>query len=51
MAPGLGGFGDNEAHGKVLPCHKVTEDGLMRVKPETVRMRCFVHPQIFEFLF
>ncbi len=36
MAPGLGGFGDNEAHGKILPCHKVTEDGLMRIKPETV---------------
>jgi M-phase inducer tyrosine phosphatase len=36
MAPGLGGFGDNEAHGKGLPCHKVTEDGLMRIKPETV---------------
>jgi M-phase inducer tyrosine phosphatase len=35
-APGLGGFGDNEAHGKILPCHKVTEDGLMRIKPETV---------------
>lgn len=36
MAPGLGGFGDNEAHGKILPCHKVTEDGLMRIKAETV---------------
>lgn len=36
MAPGLGGFGDNEAQGKILPCHKVTEDGLMRIKPETV---------------
>ncbi|EKM83046.1 hypothetical protein AGABI1DRAFT_34393 [Agaricus bisporus var. burnettii JB137-S8] len=36
MAPGLGGFGDNEAHGKILPCHKVTEDGLMRIKPETL---------------
>lgn len=35
-APGLGGFGDNEAHGKILPCHKVTEDGLMRIKPETL---------------
>lgn len=36
IAPGLGGFGDNEAHGKILPCHKVTEDGLMRIKPSTV---------------
>jgi M-phase inducer tyrosine phosphatase len=22
---GLGGFGDNEAHGKTLPCHRVCE--------------------------
>lgn len=36
MAAGMPGFGDNEAHGKVLPCHRVTEDGLMRIKPETV---------------
>ncbi|KAJ3568881.1 hypothetical protein NP233_g5424 [Leucocoprinus birnbaumii] len=36
LAPGLGGFGDNEAHGKILPCHKVTEDGLMRIQPETL---------------
>jgi M-phase inducer tyrosine phosphatase len=33
---GLGGFGDNEAAGKVLPCHRVREDGLMRIKPTTV---------------
>lgn len=35
--PGLGGFGDNEAHGKILPCHRVREDGLMRINPTTVR--------------
>ena len=35
---GLPGFGDNEAHGKVLPCHRVTEDGLMRITPQTVRI-------------
>ncbi|CAA7265410.1 unnamed protein product [Cyclocybe aegerita] len=36
MAPGLPGFGDNEAHGKILPCHRVSEDGLMRIKSETL---------------
>ena len=36
--PGLGGFGDNEAHGKILPCHRVREDGLMRINPQTVRL-------------
>lgn len=36
MAAGLPGFGDNEAHGKILPCHRVTEDGLMRIKSQTV---------------
>jgi M-phase inducer tyrosine phosphatase len=36
MAAGLPGFGDNEAHGKILPCHRVTEDGLMRVNANTV---------------
>ncbi|KAK7467081.1 m-phase inducer phosphatase [Stygiomarasmius scandens] len=30
------GFGDNEALGKILPCHRVTEDGLMRITPETM---------------
>ncbi|KAI0059081.1 hypothetical protein BV25DRAFT_1167038 [Artomyces pyxidatus] len=34
--PGLGGFGDNEAHGKVLPCHRVREDGLMRINCKTL---------------
>lgn len=37
MGPGLPGFGDNEAHGKLLPCHRVTEDGLMRINWKTVR--------------
>jgi len=36
MAAGLPGFGDNEAHGKILPCHRVTEDGLMRINAQTV---------------
>lgn len=34
---GMPGFGDNEAHGKTLPCEKVSEDGLMRITTETVR--------------
>ncbi|KAG8739047.1 cell division cycle- protein [Ceratobasidium sp. 414] len=33
---GLPGFGDNEADGKVLPCHKVREDGLMRINCDTL---------------
>jgi len=33
---GFGGFGDNEAHGKILPCHRVREDGLMRITCKTV---------------
>lgn len=48
MAPGLGGFGDNEAHGKILPCHKVTEDGLMRIKPETVCLNSITFKWMFE---
>ncbi|KAF8638858.1 hypothetical protein AX17_001914 [Amanita inopinata Kibby_2008] len=36
LAPGLPGFGDNEAHGKTLPCHRVTEDGLMRINCRTL---------------
>jgi M-phase inducer tyrosine phosphatase len=36
VSSGLPGFGDNEAHGKVLPCHRVKEDGLMRIKPTTL---------------
>lgn len=34
---GLSGFGDNEAFGKILPCHRVREDGLMRINCKTVR--------------
>ncbi len=33
---GLGRFVDNEALGKVLPCHRVKDDGLMRIRFETV---------------
>ncbi|ESK96919.1 m-phase inducer phosphatase 3 [Moniliophthora roreri MCA 2997] len=36
MGPGMPGFGDNEAHGKALPCHRVSEDGLMRITAETL---------------
>lgn len=36
MGAGMPGFGDNEAHGKILPCHRVSEDGLMRIRPQTV---------------
>ncbi|KAH9857705.1 hypothetical protein C2E23DRAFT_288043 [Lenzites betulinus] len=34
--PGLGGFGDNESAGKILPCHRVREDGLMRINCQTL---------------
>ncbi|WVQ79118.1 hypothetical protein IAT38_001213 [Cryptococcus sp. DSM 104549] len=33
---GLPGFGDNELEGKILPCHKVKEDGLVRISSETL---------------
>ncbi|CAE6469069.1 unnamed protein product [Rhizoctonia solani] len=33
---GLPGFGDNEADGKILPCHRVREDGLMRINCDTL---------------
>ncbi|KDQ59534.1 hypothetical protein JAAARDRAFT_56545 [Jaapia argillacea MUCL 33604] len=36
MGAGMPGFGDNEMHGKILPCHRVREDGLMRINPQTV---------------
>jgi M-phase inducer tyrosine phosphatase len=36
LKAGIPGFGDNESHGKLLPCHRVSEDGLMRIVPETV---------------
>lgn len=37
---GMPGFGDNEMDGKILPCHKVKEDGLVRVTPRTVSATC-----------
>ena len=33
---GMLGFGHNELHGKILPCHRVTEDGLVRIGAQTV---------------
>ena len=36
MNAGLPGFGDNETMGKILPCQRVREDGLMRIVPSTV---------------
>ncbi|GLB35383.1 putative rhodanese Homology domain containing protein [Lyophyllum shimeji] len=36
FAAGMPGFGDNEAHGKILPCHRVREDGLMRISVQTL---------------
>jgi len=47
MAAGLPGFGDNEAHGKILPCHRVTEDGLMRINNQTVSSLRFLHNPAF----
>lgn len=35
---GMPGFGDNETHGKILPCHRVADDGLMRITAGTVRL-------------
>ncbi|KAJ9125574.1 hypothetical protein QFC22_000536 [Naganishia vaughanmartiniae] len=31
------GFGANEMDGKILPCHRVKEDGLVRITHETLR--------------
>lgn len=36
MPCGLPGFGDNEVDRKILPCHKVKEDGLVRITAETM---------------
>ncbi|KAJ7063149.1 hypothetical protein C8F01DRAFT_59249 [Mycena amicta] len=36
LAAGMPGFGDNEAAGKILPCHRVTDDGLMRINAQTL---------------
>ncbi|EJU05474.1 Rhodanese-like protein [Dacryopinax primogenitus] len=33
---GFGGFGHNEQEGKILPCLRVKDDGLMRITPETL---------------
>ena len=35
-SPGLPRFGDNEMDGKILPCQRVKDDGLMRITPQTV---------------
>ncbi|KAJ4495602.1 hypothetical protein C8R41DRAFT_918726 [Lentinula lateritia] len=35
---GMPGFGDNETHGKILPCHRVADDGLMRITAGTLQM-------------
>ncbi|CAK9781237.1 unnamed protein product [Cutaneotrichosporon oleaginosum] len=34
---GLGSFGENELQGKILPCHSIKDDGLVRITPETLR--------------
>ncbi|KAJ7694203.1 hypothetical protein B0H17DRAFT_1159248 [Mycena rosella] len=36
LSAGIPGFGDNESGGKLLPCHRVTDDGLMRIDPQTL---------------
>ncbi|TFK72168.1 hypothetical protein BDN72DRAFT_763651 [Pluteus cervinus] len=36
ISSGLPGFGDKEQSDKILPCHRVREDGLMRIKPSTL---------------
>ncbi|KAK7014998.1 Rhodanese domain-containing protein [Favolaschia claudopus] len=36
LSAGIPGFGDNESAGKLLPCHRVTDDGLMRINPQTL---------------
>lgn len=38
------GFGCKEAQGKILPCHSVKEDGLMRITAATVRPHR-IHPR------
>ena len=35
---GMPGFGDHELEGKILPCHKVKEDGLVRITADTVSL-------------
>jgi M-phase inducer tyrosine phosphatase len=46
---GLGGFGDNEAFGKILPCHRVREDGLMRINCKTVRSHFLIEMTVNNF--
>jgi M-phase inducer tyrosine phosphatase len=36
LSAGIPGFGDNESAGKLLPCHRVTDDGLMRIDSKTL---------------
>lgn len=36
VANGLPGCRDSETHGKILPCFKVKEDGIVRITPATV---------------
>ena len=36
-SPGLPRFGDNEMDGKILPCQRVKDDGLVRITSQTVR--------------
>ena len=40
------GFGCKEAHGKILPCQSVTEDGLMRITASTVKLPFSKGPQL-----
>ena len=40
-SPGLPKFGDSEMDGKILPCQRVKDDGLMRITPQTVRSTTF----------
>ena len=37
QSPGLPRFGDNEMDGKILPCQRVKDDGLVRITSQTVR--------------
>lgn len=34
--PGLPGFGQDELEGKILPCHNVKDDGLVRINADTL---------------
>ncbi|BEI85306.1 hypothetical protein CcaverHIS002_0507070 [Cutaneotrichosporon cavernicola] len=33
---GLPSFGENEVQGKILPCHPIKDDGLVRITPQTL---------------